>query len=72
MEDDDAWEIRTFHLPLAFWEALWKLRCVLLFTERFSDLIYGMHRNRSLRQAFDLVDVYLKKSLEELDAVENR
>lgn len=72
MDYDQAnWEITEFSLPKAFWIALSEVRTYLIRNSEFVDRIYGMDRDPSLRQAFDLMDECLKKMLDDHSLLES-
>ncbi len=67
MDDDDAnWEFKDFHLPIAFWAALWEIRCYLIRSHTSTGWLYGPCRTQDYRENFDLADEYLKKTLLDL------
>ncbi len=70
MDNNARQEIDTFSLPRTFWLALWEVRIYLIQNLEFVDRIYGPGRDDSLRYAFDLMDDYLKKTLEDHQILE--
>ena len=71
MDDDNAlWEFKHFQLPIAFWEALWEIRCYILSKHISTGWLYGPCRTQSFRKNFDLADEYLKKTILDLGILE--